>query len=567
MVSARVRRWIMLRGRRRRFTKALFFLPCVSGCLGLSRELAPEHARIPTMPAAFDVSAATTLGPAAPRPEVAEIPPTTQRFQDRLQVPPDLPGADAPPIRTYPRDANPAQREAIVRSQVPDLGPIGPEVHPVLPPSGRPWTLAELQALALQNSPVIPRAVADVEAARGAVIQAGLHPNPTFGYEADQVQPGPVRDKNNAGQQGGYLNQLIKTAGKLQLSRLVALMDQYNAELALRRAQTDLAAQVRGGYFSVLVAEETVSVSRALARLTEEVFRVQQDQTAAGQAAAYEPIQLYVQAVQARNALIQAHNRYLSAWKQLAAALGDPALPPTVLAGRANAAVPQFEYAAAMARVTTAHTDVLTGENTIVRGRYALRLAEVNRIPDLQTNTVLQHDNAAGNNQFNLQVGFALPLFDRNQGNIYQARAQLERAVHDLQATRNDLARQLAAAFERYESNRLLVANQRDRIVPGLVRVYRAIYARYQQEPDKVSFNDVAVAQQNLAAALVSYMSAQSDQWTAVVDITNLLQTDDLYGVGRGECASLPPISEQIELPPTVEPLLPRPAPLARPSP
>jgi cobalt-zinc-cadmium efflux system outer membrane protein len=460
----------------------------------------------------------------------------------------------------FPPEADRAQREAIVRSQVPDLGPLGPEVRPVLPPSGAPWTLADLQTLAQQNSPVIRRAQADVEAVRGVVIQAGLHPNPTFGYEADQVQPGSNPEKHNAGQQGGYLNQLIKTAGKLQLSRLVALMDQYNAELALRRAQTDLAAQVRGGYFAVLVAEETASVSRALARLTEEVFRVQQAQTAGGQATGYEPIQLYSQAVQARNAVIQARNRYLSAWKQLAAAVGNPGLPSTILAGRADATVPQFEYTAALERVTTAHTDVLTGENTIARGRYALRLAEVNRVPDLQTNTVVQYDNATRNSQFNLQVGFALPVFDRNQGNIYQARAQLERAVHDLQVTKNDLARQLAAAFERYESNRLLVTNYRERIVPSLVRVYRVIYDRYHQEPDKVSFNDVFVAQQNLGAALASYMSALSDQWAAVVDLTNLLQSDDLYGVGAGQCTALSPITEQIQLPSAVEPLLPHPS-------
>src|SRR5262249_19272297 len=157
----------------------------------------------------------------------------------------------------------------------------------------------------------------------------------------------------------------------------------------------------------------------------DEVFAVQVDQAAQGQAAGYEPMALYVQAVQARNAVVQARNRYLSAWKQLAAALGTPDMPPTMLAGRAGPPPPVLPSGAALPRVLESHTEVLTGLNTITRAEYSLRLARLNRVPDLQTNTVLQHDNAAGNDQFNVQVGFALPLFDRNQGNIRQAEGQL----------------------------------------------------------------------------------------------------------------------------------------------
>ena len=54
--------------------------------------------------------------------------------------------------------------------------------------------------------------------------------------------------------EGGFFDQVIKTANKLQLARAVATMDLRNAELALRRAETDLLRTVRGAYFGVLVA-------------------------------------------------------------------------------------------------------------------------------------------------------------------------------------------------------------------------------------------------------------------------------------------------------------------------
>jgi outer membrane protein, heavy metal efflux system len=463
--------------------------------------------------------------PQLPAPRLSEPSPASKAFL----LPPRLPGADAPPIRVPRFDKEtPAERDKVIRALYPALPPAAEEVRPILPPGGKPWTLADLQALALQNSPAIRRAQQEVEASRGAMIQAGLYPNPTVGYAGDQIQPGN-KPSNSAGQQGGFIDQVIKTAGKLQLARLVASIDYLNAEVALRRAQVDLINQVRGRYFSVLVTQEGMAVNRALAELADEVYRLQLRQVGGGEAAGYEPLQLYAQAVQARNTLLQAQTRYRAAWRQLAASLATPELPPQLLAGRADTVPPQYDLERAKAQLVAGHTDLLTARNAIVQAQYSLRLAQVVPIPDIQTHTAIQHDNADGNNQFSLQVGVELPVWNRNQGNIYQARAQLARAMEDLHARQNDLLSQLAEVFGRYEFNRALTANYRERILPNLARAYRAIYQRYQQEPDKVGFGDVVVAQQNYAAALNSYLGALGDQWTAVVDLANLMQIDELY--------------------------------------
>src|SRR5262249_23050822 len=163
--------------------------------------------------------------------------------------------------------------------------------------------------------------------------------------------------------------QIIKTAHKPGLARAAALMDLRNAEVALRKAQVDLLSQVRGGYFAVLVAQASVRVNAALARFTEEVHRIQVEQLKGGEAAAYEPMQLRVLAIQARTNLVQAHNRSIAAWKQLAATLGLPGMPPTELVGRVEMPIPQYGYDTALARVLTSHTDVITAENSQLKAR------------------------------------------------------------------------------------------------------------------------------------------------------------------------------------------------------
>src|SRR5262249_45078478 len=152
--------------------------------------------------------------------------------------------------------------------------------------------------------------------------QAGVYPNPNAGYEADQGGTA-----NTAGLQGGFLEQTIVTAGKLTLARASAEIDVRNTELALPPAQGDVFHQGRSAYFGVLVARENIKIARAMSRFTDEVYRIQVELVKADQAAPYEPLQLRVLAMQQRGNLVQAHNRYVAAWKQLAAAVGLPGLP------------------------------------------------------------------------------------------------------------------------------------------------------------------------------------------------------------------------------------------------
>ena len=147
----------------------------------------------------------------------------------------------------------------------------------------------------MTRNPLIRQAASDVEAARGNMIQAGAYPNPHVGYQCDDVNTGLT-----AGYQGGGIGQTIVTGGKLRLAKASAGVDLRNAELALTRARYDLATQVRSNYLGVLVARERIKVNDALAQFADRVYRLQAKRVAAGQAAAYEPLQLRVLAVQAQ---------------------------------------------------------------------------------------------------------------------------------------------------------------------------------------------------------------------------------------------------------------------------
>lgn len=448
--------------------------------------------------------------------------------REPFELPAHLPGTRLPPI-AFPdlKDLTPAQREKALREVYPPAPALPDVPQGEMPETGKPYTLADLQEIALQNNQAIRRAAAAADAAYGATIQAGLHPNPTVGWQADQIQPGK-KPTNNAGQQGAYIQQLIKTAGKLSLARAAAAADYVNAQIALRRAQFDVLNTVRTAWFDAIVAEESLKVARALYELSSEVYSLQIRLVAGGDHANYEPLQLYAQTSRSYGDFVEARNQYVAAHKRLAAALGSPLMTPKRLEGTAHGEPPTLGDDD-LQWIFENHTDLLSAHNSVVRAQFELRQAQVTPIPDLYAGTVIQHDNSNANNQINLQIGIQLPLFDRNQGNIRSARGKLAEAMEVVKVRQNELSAQYAEAQARYQTNRTLVVNYRDKIVPNLVQVYRSTYQRYQREPAKVSFNDIVVAQLSLGQALRSYMQALAEQWHAIVEIGNLMQLDDLY--------------------------------------
>jgi outer membrane protein, heavy metal efflux system len=470
-------------------------------------------------------------------------------LQQRLQVPSDLGRGTISPI-VMPDPRNKVEYEEAVKRYFPPLPDIGTEVQSVQGPNGTPLTLADLQQLAHANSPELRQAAADVENFRGAMIQAGLYPNPTFGVTGatDTQSGGPTY--------GPLFGQTITTMGKLKLARAAAHKDLENAQLSYRRAESDLMAKVRTGYFSVLVAQESIRQNRALVSLTDEVYKVLVQLLKGGEFATYEPMQVGTFAAQARVGLIQARNSYTLAWKQLSAAMGLPSMPPTLVAGTIrDLPLPVYRYDTALAHVLSNHTDVLTALNGIDKARYNLRLAEVTPVPDVNTQVGVFNDaSQPGPNRVgaNFSVTVASPVWNLNQGNVHQAKAALLKANEEPHRVRDDLTARTADAFRRYKENFDLLQLYHTEILPKQIQAYRSAVKRHDLlgEAGGVGYLDLVSAEQNLVGVIGTYLTVLQGQWQAVADLGSLLQTMDIFQLAEGRhFAEVPDLSHILELP------------------
>jgi outer membrane protein, heavy metal efflux system len=426
------------------------------------------------------------------------------------------------------------EREEAIRKQFPELRPAPALPEPPPGPEGRALTLADLQQIALRNNPIIRQAHQDIQAARGNALQAGLYPNPTIGYEASTTGQGNFQGTGarTPGQQGGFVEQQIITAGKLTLARNAALREVDIAEQRLKAIETDVLTQVRTQYFNVLSARENYRVVKGLTDLTDELFNVLLAQLLIGDVAAYEPMQIRVLAVQSRGQLVQSQNRYLAAWRHLASSLGAPTMPLTALEGEIDMPVPRLEQARVLAFVLANHSDVISATLGIEKARLLTRLAEVQPYPDITAHVAIQRDFTTPpfGQVSNIMVGVPFPLWNRNQGGILNARATWQRAILEQARVNNDLTARVAEVFQRYDNNRILLEMYKKDMLPNQVQAFRAAVARHVALGNKeFSYNDMVTVQQALVNLIGTYLTALNDQWVAVVDIANLLQTRDLF--------------------------------------
>ena len=343
--------------------------------------------------------------------------------------------------------------------------------------------------------------------------------------------------------------QKVKTAKRRTVQSARWLERQLN-DPYVRRAQSEVASAVVGRYYDLLVAAEVVHATEQLTQFTDDAYRSQLALLEGGEAAAYEPLQLRVFAMQARTSLAQARNRYFAALRQLAAAMSLDGLPPLPLKANLFEPLPGLDPTLLEHHVLTHHSDVQVARNSVAQARIDIRQAEVVPIPDVLLYSTVQKDFTGPpfGTTVNVQASMPIPVFDRNLGGISKAHGVLTQAAHEEQRIVNLIRSQLATAEERYESARAAVETYGQQIVPDQVRVYHGVYERYQQQPEQVNFGDVVIARQTLNQAISNYLQVLGEQWRSVAELLGAAQLQSL-----AELRSLAPTS--------LAPAAPTPAP------
>jgi outer membrane protein, heavy metal efflux system len=308
---------------------------------------------------------------------------------------------------------------------------VGPAIEQLPPaqPSNSAFTLAGLEQLALERNPTLVQATAQIGVSRGKAIEAGLYPNPTVGYVADQIGA-----RGTAGEmQGLFVQQEIVRGGKLALSRAKYQQEEAQAQTQAEAQRYRVHSSVRKAFYVVLTTQRQIEVRREMVTNADDALTTTRGLVNVGQANSPDLLQAEVQVDRARAELRAAERKYRCHWQELMAYVGVPEMAPSPLAGVLEVTDQDvLDAEAVLTELLQSSPQLQAAWQEVARDRIALQREQVEPIPNLQFRAETGYNFETNNTVAGATVGLRLPIFDRNQGSIIQARHELVRAEAEI---------------------------------------------------------------------------------------------------------------------------------------
>ena len=404
--------------------------------------------------------------------------------------------------------------------------PILPTPEPETVPPGeaeKMLSLADLEQLALANNPSVARASALVGAARGNWTQVGLPPNPSIGYDGQQLGSG-----GRAEQQGVLFSQEFVRGGKLRLNRAVADRELARAQQELAAQQQRVLTDVRIAFYQVLLAQRTIDLTENLLGISTKGVQTVETLFRAKEANRADVLQSQLEVENARILARNARNRHTSAWQGLTAVVGNPNLPPQPLAGDAFSQPADIDFQETLRHIQTTSPEVAAAAMEIERARASLNRARVEPVPNVTVQGLVNViDNGIGGRpDAGITVSVPIPLFNRNQGAILQAQHQIAAAERAFQQLELGIQGRLAPAYERYTNARYQVERYRTAILPAASESLDLMRQTYEAgETNYVSF---LVAQRTYFQTNINFLESIQALRIAETEIEGLLLFNSL---------------------------------------
>lgn len=392
-----------------------------------------------------------------------------------------------------------------------------------------------LVAMGLERNPRLAKVSFAVESARGQAIQAGLYPNPTvsliFDELLDKTGPSGVNQLPN-------FNQQIVTARKLRISQAAALREVDQASWQVIAERYSLLADIRTAYYDALALQRRVDILEEMVKLAEKSVDQTNRLIEAKQVARLDLIQLEVEAERLRAELESSQRELPGAYKRLAATVGVNQMVIREVAGDLSAPLPDYDLDRTQSYVLAVHPQLQVAQWGVQRAQLLLKRAQVEPIPNLGFSSSFVRQNQNRSNDLSLGFNASIPLWNRNQGNIHSAEADLCQAMQEIGRVENDLTDRVSTAIRDYASARRRAERYRDAILPRAKETYQLSVQAYQG--GQFEYLRVLEAQRAVAQANLEYIRALGEAWKAAATISGLA-IEDNWPTAPAKPADVPP--------------------------
>ena len=389
--------------------------------------------------------------------------------------------------------------------------------------------LADFEALADANNPTLKQANAIVRRSQEQARQAGLYPNPLVGYQGEEIRGGSF----GGGEQGGFIQQTVVLGGKLGLRRGVYEQVKKSDEIAVEEQAYRVHADVQQAFYDALTAQATVHLRQKLLGIGLDAVETVHQLTNVGQADAPDILQTEVEAEQAKVDYVTAQRRYLQAFQTLAALSGKADLPVSPLQGDLEN-TPDLNAEQMVDSVVANSPTVKRARQEVAVALARLKSAKREPVPDLQLRAgeaysfeQLENSSKAVGPMSFASAGITIPLWNRNQGNVEAAKAEIERANQDVLREQLLLRQEASPLAQSYSSAKFEAERYKTQLIPRAARAYELYLKKYQSMAQ--AYPQVLVSQRTYFQVQLGYIMALHDVWRNATALQNYTLSGSLH--------------------------------------
>jgi cobalt-zinc-cadmium efflux system outer membrane protein len=380
-------------------------------------------------------------------------------------------------------------------------------------------TLREATALALARSPELGVFPYELREADAHILQAGLRPNPELLVEVEEFGGRGERRSFDAAETTVHVGQPLELGSKRAKRTRVAALDKDLVQWDYQAARLDVLREVARAFATALAAQERLALTERLLELSSQAQSAAAQRVQAGRDSPVDVLQADVALLESRIERQKAQKALVAARHRLAATWGGH----TPVFEKVQGDFYQTPAPRPPAEVTAAvldNPDLARWQTEEDRRRAALRLEKARGVPDLTIGGGVRRFEQTDDEALVFSLVVPLPLFDRNQGGILGATAQLAKTRRQYEAVTvrtlaalSEATSALAAAYEE-------VTILRTEVLPKAQTAFGAAQQGYRQ--GKFDYLHLLDTQRTLFQTQMRYVDSVETYHRVQADVARL---------------------------------------------
>lgn len=344
-------------------------------------------------------------------------------------------------------------------------------------PSGE-ITLDVALSAAIKRHSSLAASRSGVEACKGALLQAGVFPNPVLFGEAEEFGgSGDYAGTDAMASRVGIAQEFL-LGGKISKQVKEAQAALRIAELEHLASVVEISAQVEQRFLNVHTLRERLHIQSEQLNIMEKTHDVVTKRVKSGDASPLDIARSQVELSTAFIEMQQTIKALETARYTLAASWGSSAPRSLSVSAHYEYADEPNEQELNKALEQSPAWQLLTAQ--IVQADAAYELARANAVPDIELGGGYQHFNETDDHAFFLELSIPIPVFDRNQGRVAETAALRQKAGQDRNAGFLALRNELQAAWRNVVAARQSLLSVDQKVYPAAQQSYESIRKAYQ---------------------------------------------------------------------------------------